>query len=205
MENDALALEFRKRFVRGLKLLYKKGLLEMPFVRPGATEITTQAEFNKRLDQIALKPWVADAKRTPKHLRTEISLLKYGRVRSPVHVAYRPTRCSSGSLRRDFSWKGTQAEARPMPPTPNRVQRKKRHPLLFVSGGQFDTGITTANDGTDARRNRRKTNRRKTNRSRTNRSRRSRSKQKRISPSVRAATRPRWHRLAFKIRRQHEP
>ena len=78
MENDALALEFRKRFVRGLKLLYKKGLLEMPFVRPGANEITTQAEFNKRLDQIALRPWVADAKRTPKHLRTEISLLKYG-------------------------------------------------------------------------------------------------------------------------------
>ena len=78
MENSALALEFRKRFVRGLKLLYKKGLLEMPFVRPGANEITTQSEFDKRLDQIALKPWVADAKRTPKHLRTEISLLKYG-------------------------------------------------------------------------------------------------------------------------------
>ena len=78
MDNEALALEFRKRFVRDLKLLYKKGRLEMPFVRPGAKDITTQAEFDKRLDQIALKPWVADAKRTPKHLRTEISLLKYG-------------------------------------------------------------------------------------------------------------------------------
>ena len=78
MENKALALEFQKRFVRGLKLLYKKGLLEMPFVQPGANEITTQAEFNKRLDQIAFKRWIADAKRTPKHLRNAISLIKYG-------------------------------------------------------------------------------------------------------------------------------
>ena len=77
MENDALAYEFRKRFVRGLKLLYKKGLLEMPSTLPGRTAITCQADFNKRLDRIAMKRWVADARRTPRHLRNEIYLIKY--------------------------------------------------------------------------------------------------------------------------------
>jgi hypothetical protein len=32
----------------------------------------------------------------------------------------------------------------------NRVQRRKRHPLLFVRGGQFDTGAASANDGSEA-------------------------------------------------------
>ena len=77
MENEALALEFQKRFVRGLKLLYKKGLLVMPEGTAGVAPITCQAEFDKRLDRIASKPWVANAKRTAQHFRNTIFLIRY--------------------------------------------------------------------------------------------------------------------------------
>ena len=77
MENEALAIEFQKRFVSGLKLLYKKGMLVMPEGTPGAAPINCQAKFDKRLDGIASKRWVANAKRTAKHFRNTIFLIRY--------------------------------------------------------------------------------------------------------------------------------
>jgi len=77
MMNDVLAMEFRKRFVRGLKLLYKKGLLVIPEERAGATAIQSQSEFDEWLDQIASKPWVVDAQRSLKYFRNIYFLIKY--------------------------------------------------------------------------------------------------------------------------------
>jgi hypothetical protein len=49
----------------------------MPEARAGTIGITSQSEFDERLDQIASKPWVADAQRTLTHFRNVYFVIRY--------------------------------------------------------------------------------------------------------------------------------
>ena len=76
LTSKLLATEFQKRFVRGLKLLYKKGQLDTA-AHPSTAHLNSKETFGAWLDKIASKKWVTHSGRRVRHLRGAESLIKY--------------------------------------------------------------------------------------------------------------------------------